>query len=60
LRPIGISGTLESDEFVEQLADTDDNKLSDTDESNNADIYLLALWMDNCYNSSALATYLII
>jgi hypothetical protein len=43
LRSIGISDTLVSDEYVEQLMDTDDNKLSDTDESSNTDIYLLYL-----------------
>jgi len=40
LRPIGISDALVSDEYVEQLVDTDDNKLSDSDESSNTDIYI--------------------
>jgi len=43
LRPIGISDTLVSDEYVEQLVDTDDNKLSDSVENSNTDIYLLYL-----------------
>ena len=43
LLSIGIPDTLVSDEYVEQLVDTDDNKLSDTDESSDTDIYLLYL-----------------
>jgi hypothetical protein len=40
LRPIGISDTLVSDECVGQFVHTDDNKLSDTNERSNTDIYI--------------------
>jgi len=45
LRTIGISDTLVSDEHVEQLVDTDDNKLSDSDESSDTDIYIYLLYL---------------
>jgi hypothetical protein len=41
LQPSDISYTLESDQFVEKISDSDDSELSNTDESRDTDTHVL-------------------